>query len=498
MAWNKYVYAALMAMIVAMFVGEYDPNLLSGQVDSTTHTIYYMGEATPFADDPGGRYQYLTYLISIGENRFFAAIGYYYLARSAIITIIFFISTSLNMRTKNLFIKALEIYLDSERTKSDLAIASEIQQSSLPTGYFMNDKVEIIGQLTAAREVGGDFYDYINIDATHVALVIGDVSGKGVPAAMFMMRALACIKNLLLTEDSPAKILSKANTALREGNNNEVFVTCFLAILNTETGELLFANAGHNPPVIGRNRHYTLLRCAKGFVLGATDVAYVVDETVFLKPGDALLLYTDGVTEAKNEEGELYGELRLLSYLNRHDFNSLIQIHKDLDDNLSEFRGNAPQADDITYLFLHFLKGRCPWVDGSFPAASESVEKAMDLIKGFADEIKLRKKDLFNILTIADEIISNIVKFAYKDKEGDFYTRIRFESVDHLLTLTFIDSGEKFNQLAAEETALEGDVSARAEGGLGILIVKTLATKYSYTYLNGKNIINISLKVITE
>ena len=491
--------AMLLAMMGGMFLGEYDPNLLSGQIDSASKTIYYMGEATPFADDPAGRYQYLTYLMSRGENRFLAAIGYYYLARATIVTIIFFISNALNVRTSHLFTQALETYFDSEKTKSELAIASEIQQSSLPTGYYMDDKVEIIGQLTAAKEVGGDFYDYISLDQTHIALVIGDVSGKGIPAAMFMMRALTCIKSLLLSGESPASILAKANSALCKGNSNDMFVTCFLGILNTENGELRFANAGHNPPVVGHNRHYATLKCAKGFILGGLDSAIVAkDEVAYLKPGDALLLYTDGVTEAKNEDGELFGELRLLSYLNKRDFNSLIQIHKDLDDELLLFRGNAPQADDITYLFLHFLKGRSPWVEHSYSAEQNSVAEAMDLINGFGEDIKLRKKDLFNVLTIADEILSNIVKFAYPDRKGDFYIRLRHESADSLLTLTFIDSGDQFNQLAAEEKGLEGDVSNRPEGGLGILIVKNLATDYSYTYLNGKNIINISIKVVTE
>ena len=484
-------------MIGSMYLGEFDPSLLSGQFSNGQY--FYRGEPLPFPDNPAGRAQYLAYLMDLGENRFLAVIFYYFLSRAAIITVIFFIAYALNRRTGALFRNAFKILNESERAKSELSIANDIQQSSLPNGYFIDDRIELVGELVAAKEVGGDFFDYFFLDDTHIALIIGDVSGKGVPAAMFMMRAITCIRSLLPSGESPSAILSKANTALRKGNANDMFVTAFLGILDVGTGVLKFANAGHNPPLITRNKRFLPLPCSKGFLLGAMEQSFLKDEEVYLKPGDTLVLYTDGVTEARNAQGEFYGESRLVSFLNKKEFNGLIQLHRDLDDDIGEFVAGAEPSDDKTLLVLRMLKGKCEWKEKDYGTKGDTVAQAVAFIRDFAASINMNKRDVNSLSIIADEMISNIVKYAYPpDEDGWVHVRVHFEGGENLFTLTLIDSGAKFNQLSLSEGKLEGDISSRQEGGLGILIVKNLIEKATYGYLNKKNILTLSMKVNIE
>ena len=244
------------------------------------------------------------------------------------------------------------------RIDAELAFAKAIQHSALPSVFppFPTRKeFDIWATMDTAKEVGGDFYDFYFVNKDTLAFLIADVSGKGIPAAMFMMNAKAVLKSYAESGLDVNKVFTLANEKLCEGNDAGMFVTAWMGFLNTETGEVTFANAGHNPPLV---RHadgsFEYLKVRAGFVLaGMEGVKYRKNE-LQLAPSDVIYLYTDGVTEATNLNDELYGEDRLLALLNTNKEASMEELCKLVKDDVFAFAGEAPQFDDITMLALKY------------------------------------------------------------------------------------------------------------------------------------------------
>lgn len=209
--------------------------------------------------------------------------------------------------------------------------------------------------MDTAKEIGGDFYDFFFVDNSHLAVVMADVSGKGIPAALFMMTARTLIKNLTLSGKNPGEILTEANSRLCENNEQGMFVTTWLGIWDIANQTLAFANAGHNPPLLSQNgKAFDWLKVRPGFVLaGMEGIRYRTQEIAF-GPQDKLFLYTDGVTEALNPKEELYGEERLLELFRSKDSNTITpkEMLETIRKDISVFANGAEQADDITMLFL--------------------------------------------------------------------------------------------------------------------------------------------------
>ena len=248
--------------------------------------------------------------------------------------------------------KQRKLAIENSRIQSELEVANVIQHSLLPLiseSYPGRSETDVAAFMQAAKEVGGDFYDVFFVDQNRLAFVIGDVSGKGVPAAIFMAASKITLQNCLRDLDLSSSI-SAANNALCARNEAEMFLTAWVGVLDLTTFELTFVSAGHNPPVLVRDGNAELLKTRNGFVLaGMEDVKYR-EKTVQLKKGDAVLLYTDGVTEAQNTEGELYGEERLLSSLTgvgEATAGALIEAAKN---GTEAFVGRADQFDDMTML----------------------------------------------------------------------------------------------------------------------------------------------------
>lgn len=250
------------------------------------------------------------------------------------------------------------ITAEKERIGAELNVATQIQADMLPRIFpaFPDRKeFDIYATMTPAKEVGGDFYDFFLIDHDHLGLVMADVSGKGVPAALFMVIAKTLIKNRAQMGGGPAEILRFVNDQLCEGNEAELFVTVWLAILNVKTGRGLAANAGHEHPAIRRaGGQYELVVYRHSPAVAAMEGMRFREHEFELYPGDSLFVYTDGVPEATNAENELFGTDRMLNALNRDpdaDVNTLLRnVRQDLD----AFVGSAPQFDDITMLGMHF------------------------------------------------------------------------------------------------------------------------------------------------
>lgn len=243
------------------------------------------------------------------------------------------------------------------RIKAELDVASRIQSSNLPKVFKERKDLSICALMDTAFEVGGDFYDYFFIDDDHLAVVIADVSGKGVPAALFMMMAKTLIKNNSSYQYSPSDILMHVNNQLYTNNASQMFVTVFMGILEISTGKFCYANAGHNRPIIYESKgDCNYLKSKNGLVLaGMQNVGYQ-DQEIIMKAGDRLFLYTDGLTEAINKKYELYGEHRLLElWKNMKNINiSLAEIPGFIKNELSKFTNGANQEDDITMLLLQY------------------------------------------------------------------------------------------------------------------------------------------------
>ena len=494
-------FSTLIAMMVCiylgMFFGEYDPNLLMGELDVSTDLIHTSYDTSlTFPDTPAGRFEYLRYLRDVtGHNRYITAMVYYYFPRSIVVVILHFVSNQLNKRTNRLLLSEIRVNSDQQKISTELNVAKEIQLSSLPNQFVTSEDVEIMAELKAAKEVGGDFYDYFNLDDDHVAVVIGDVSGKGIPAAMFMMKTITCFKNYVSVDKTPSQILKEVNKTIYEGNTNQMFVTCFLAIINTKTGVMKFSNAGHNPPIVGQVRKYHYLKCNSGFILGGMPDAYVVDEEVVLQNGDTLTLYTDGITEARNDKGDFYGEERLINFFNSKEFTCLVHLHHELKDDVNHFTNGADQSDDMTYLTIKFHGDKYYYEEQLFDGTAENVPVMLDFIKEFAEKRDFQEPFKNNLLVVGDELISNIVKYGFTEKKGQVFIRLLYNADKNVFIFTLIDNGVPFNQFDVNNSPLEGDVNNQRVGGLGILIVKNIMTEYAYDHLNDKNIITLRKKL---
>ena len=480
--------AMLLCMYGAMFFGEYDNNLLTSSVifDETK------GAYVPYEPlYPQERYEFLHKLLLEGDNRYLKVFGYYYIPRAIFVTLVYLISNGLNVRGFKLFNKEVESRQHEERISTELNIAKEIQLSALPKEFQSNKDVTILAEIDTAREVGGDFYDYYKLDDTHVAIVIGDVSGKGTPAAMFMMKTVTLFKIFTKAGRLPSDILKDVNKALFDGNDNQMFVTCFLGILDTKTGKFTYSNAGHNKPIIGSFKNYRYLECSSGFILGALEETYVVDEEATLKRGDSITLYTDGITEAKNKNSILYGEERLLKFYNSKEFSSIVELEYELKDDIKKFAGEEEQADDMTYLILEYQEDSVVYDELLTDSKIDSLKDVFDFSSKFLSKVGLSNFDN-QISIVIDELFSNISKYAY-DKDGLFYIRMSHNKKKNTLNIVLVDKGKEFNPL--ENNELKVDEKELEEGGLGLLIVKEFATSISYNRINDKNILVIEKKL---
>ena len=241
-----------------------------------------------------------------------------------------------------------EIESEKERIKTELDIATRIQASTLPTEALESDEYFVDGYSKPAKEVGGDFFDYYPIDDSRLAIVIGDASGKGVPAALLSTITQVMIKQMLQHEDDPSWVLYSLNNQLCENNPESMFITVWLGIYNKDTGKITYSNAGHNPPLIKTDDEFEYMNMDSGIVLGIMeDFEFVKDEVSF---ASELALYTDGITDADNYDDEMYGEERLLKFFNENK-NSANPI-KALVSDIKAFTKGKEQYDDMTLIYL--------------------------------------------------------------------------------------------------------------------------------------------------
>ncbi|MBT3879834.1 MAG: transporter substrate-binding domain-containing protein [Candidatus Scalindua sp.] len=390
----------------------------------------------------------------------------------------------------------------NERMEGELSVGHEIQMSMLPLVFppFPDRKeFEIYADLQPAREVGGDLYDFFFINDEQLCFCVGDVSGKGVPAALFMAVTKTLIKSSSSNDTSPASILTQANEELSQNNNSCMFVTVFIGILNTKTGEMVYSNAGHNPPYIKRNNNS--IECMDnrhGPVIGAVGgIAYKEDKAI-LKKGDVLLLFTDGVTEAMDPDKNLFSETRLTGLLSSRKFASVEDIVNTTIKEVKLFAGDAEQSDDITILAIEF-HGQTSGISAQNLTITirnnvSEIDKVNQRFNTFAEHCGIPKTLCQKVNIVFDELLNNIISYAYKDNiEHEIIIELEF-LVDRL-SLTIKDDGVPFNPLEAKKPDTELSLEDREIGGLGIHLVCKLMDKVSYKRHIDRNVISVTKQI---
>ena len=400
----------------------------------------------------------------------------------------------------NATVERLKEFIDEagKRIDLELAFAKSIQHSVLPVTFPSDSNrtgFELFATMDTAKEVGGDFYDFYLLDENHVAFLIADVSGKGIPSAMFMMNAKSVIKNLAESGHSVAEVFTEANEQLCESNEAGMFVTAWMGILDLDTGIVKFANAGHNPPLIKRKGGtFTYLKSRPSLVLAGMEGIRYREGEFTMEMGDEIFLYTDGVTEATNQNTELFGEKRLQDVLNARSFAGAEDVCREVKKNLDEFVGDAPQFDDITMLSMKYCRDKNNIGESiTVSACVENTNTVTNFVDAALEAADASPRAMMQINVAIDEIFSNVVHYAYPDSDGEVTVGILVE--DSFAKITFIDSGLPFNPLESKEPDITESAEERAIGGLGIFLVKKTMDHVAYDFRDGKNILTITNKI---
>ncbi|WP_288578101.1 SpoIIE family protein phosphatase [uncultured Senegalimassilia sp.] len=422
------------------------------------------------------------------------------------------------------FIERLySVTAERQRTATELDVARQIQMSAVPHDFdSLTERfaLDIAGFMRPAREVGGDFYDVFEVGERGVAFVIGDVSGKGVPAALFMMRAQSLLRQYLLETDDLGTAFTLANRQLCERNDAMLFVTAFACVVDTATGEVRYANAGHNPPVLKQNGKLGYLACRPGLVLGAMDVVKYREGSFMCSPGDGLLLYTDGVSEAANAAEELYGEDRLLETLARIDASggegvpvgsdvqapdvaaaasaaaasSAQAAVNSLAASVDAFAGEAPQADDITMLAFRW---NLPVQRLTLPADDAELDSLFAFLEPICEGEGRTPKMMAQMMLVCEEVFVNICHYGFPDGQPRLPVDIE-AAVDEragCLHLVFSDQGIAYDPLSHNAKKVD-PADEQRKGGLGILLMRKYMDDLRYTRADGRNILRMTKRFV--
>ena len=381
------------------------------------------------------------------------------------------------------------------RIQAELELAKNIQASSLPNVFPPfpgRTEVDLFASMDPAKEVGGDFYDYYWVDDNKLALLVADVSGKGIPGAMFMMRAKTMIKNFVEGGIEPNLALTKANAGLCEGNDAEMFVTAWLGIVDVTTGHVEFANAGHNPPVIKQaDGSFEYLRSKPGFVLAGMDGVKYKKQEFDIQPGSIIYLYTDGVTEATSLSNELYGEDRLINCLNTNAKCNMEQLCKAVTADINAFVGEADQFDDITMVAFKLVPEGKGMKELKVNATLENIPAVTAWVDDQLESMDCPMKAQMQIDIAIDELFSNIARYAYNPEIGPATVRVEVEDDPLSVIITFLDHGVPYDPLAKDDPDVTLSAEERDIGGLGIFMVKKTMDDIKYEYKDGQNILKI-------
>ena len=411
------------------------------------------------------------------------------------------VSASNDMR-RRLAASALEsrrALRERERISAELDVAAEIQRASLPHDFVSLEDAYAVGidaLMRPAREVGGDFYDCFALDENRICLLIADVSGKGMPAALFMMRAMAELRECVRSAPSLGRALTLANVRLCQQNDSEFFVTAFVAALNVVTGELECANAAHTRPWLALDDGGSWLRVPAGLPLGVLDGFLYKSHATALRPGEGIVLYTDGVTEARSSADELYGGRRLEELLGGLQ-NGVEGSCALIDDAVRAFGEGAEQADDVTICSLGWMpRARTE----RLRAVAEELPRAQALVHAMVPE--LGGGLAFSLDLIVEELFTNIVNHAFAQEGGAGEKNVcptaptmrlacGYDVRRSIVHLLFVDGGVPYDPTAHEAAPVSGDGAGLIPGGMGLLLVKEQSDGMWYRREHDLNVLHV-------
>ncbi len=409
--------------------------------------------------------------------------------------------------------------------RRDLNLASEMQKSILTNVFPSKDNYNVYATMETAREVGGDFYDVFHLTEGRIGFVMADVSGKGVPAALFMMVCRTMMKAAAIGHHAPSAVLREVNDLVLEKNEAEMFVTVFYGIYDPESRVLRYANAGHNNPLLVRSGGQTeFLPSTRGIAIGVVEDLDFAEGQVSLEPGDAVFLYTDGVTEAANSEDEEFGEERLVKTLSsaaREDATTTTQCVLDA---VHEFAAGVRQADDITCLTLFCRDGATPTVNQTvadrgaassagdvFGNGSQSgsgqqfdfcfkndineISRIEEKLTGFLTENGISPRACLQIQLAVEETVTNVISYSYDDNE-EHEIKIAGIFDNGSLTIDIVDDGEPYDPLAqATKPDIGLSLEERKLGGLGVHLIREMMDAVSYKRADGNNCLTLTKKI---
>ena len=365
-----------------------------------------------------------------------------------------------------------ELTEEKHRQEAEIHIAKRIQTGFLQDKTLRDHRIRIKADMVPAKSVGGDFYDYFSTDEDKVCTVIADVSGKGISAALFMARAMTVVRQYAQLGYSPSEILFHTNNCLSQNNPEQMFLTVFVGIYNSSTHRFTYANGGHNTPYLISD---TLVRLdgAKGMTVGIFEEESYEEETVTLKSGDTVFLYTDGVNEAVSLDKEFFGTERLEEFLGKNPGEACVDI---VLDEIHKFARGAVQSDDIT--MLAFCVPSCTRI--RVKAVLENLEEVRRVI---ADNDCVPDRLKMKLCLAAEEIFVNICSYAYEKEPGD----VEFSmEVSDRIVMTFQDGGKPFNPLENTVDIDDYDMDTQI-GGLGRLLATEIMDRAEYAYVDQKN-----------
>lgn len=410
-----------------------------------------------------------------------------------IIMVSVFLRRQVKLRTETLKTTIAE----KEKIESELKVAREIQQQLVPSHFPVTPirkEFDIYASLEPAREVGGDFYDFFFIDRNSLCLVIGDVSGKGVPAALFMAMTKTMIKSAARLLVEPEYILADVNREIARNNPSLTFVTVFLGILELNSGNLTYSCAGHNPQLfIGRKGNSVLLSDAQCPAIGLDDTFQYRQATVQLGHKEGLLLFTDGVTEAQDVKNHLFTQESLMNTVSlTAGLTPKEQIAAILSQ-IREFTGNLPLTDDLTLLALtYFSPNRIGDTIETIVLKNDiyEMDRIIEAITQLANSVACPPVVIHDVTLAIEEIFSNIVFYGFGDDLDHMITLQLFIEGDSLI-MTLQDEGIPFNPLNVQMGHRDKPLEERDKGGMGIILAKNLMDQMEYRRERGKNILRM-------
>ena len=376
---------------------------------------------------------------------------------------------------------------EREKLNAELSVASTIQLEALPKKTLNDHKVLIEASIKSAKEVGGDFYDYFYIDDNHLAVIVSDVSGKGVPAALFMMRAKELIKSKLMMNKNIEDVCFEVNNELIENNDAGLFITAFIGILDFEKLEFEIVNCGHERPYIIKNDNVERYEVESNFILGGLEDYKYIKNVIKLDKGNRVFIHTDGLNESINDEREEFGYDRIIEALKVNSKNRLSEMLDELSKELNTFTNNADAFDDVTMLVLELKspKLRFEYNNPDYSIIDEVTNKFDDYYSYLNQEL------LSKINIIIDELLNNYISY---DSNGNLIITVDINYVNNELIMQFSNNGVEFNPLEKEVNYIEEYSDDLKIGGLGLTIIKGFASNINYERKADFNILTMKFK----